>query len=441
MSAQTETPALKFASSRNAAPLVSLSEAIEQGLAPDGGLYVPTRLPHVEPGSLASAKSLAEIGRRALGGFFAGDRLSSRLGEIAEAALNFPAPTSVVSRSADPLFVLELFHGPTAAFKDFGARFLAESLERLQDGTRARLTILVATSGDTGGAVAAAFHGRPWVRVVILYPKGLVSARQEQQLTCWGDNVTSLRIDGTFDDCQRLVKEAFVDSELSRRHRFSSANSINIGRLLPQMVYYVASSLEVERRTGAKASFIVPAGNLGNVFAALWARALGFPIARLILAHNANRTVPDFLKTGEWRPRPSVATLASAMDVGNPSNMERIRALYPTSSAIVEHLSADSVDDATIRRRIGEDFMQFGREWCPHTATAAEVYRRLSPRERAEHPWVLVATAHPAKFNDVVEPIIGKRVDVPESLQRLLTLPRHCIDLEPTLKALATALE
>jgi len=298
----------------------------------------------------------------------------------------------------------------------------------------------VATSGDTGGAVAAAFHRRPWVRIVILYPRGLVSTRQEQQLPCWGDNVLSLRIDGTFDDCQRLVKEAFVDVALRRRHRFSSANSINIGRLLPQMVYYVASSLEIERRTGAKASFIIPAGNLGNAFAAVWARALGFPIARLVLAHNANRTVPDFLRTGEWRPRPSIATLASAMDVGNPSNMERIRALYPTVASINEQLSADSVDDATIRRRIGEDFMQFGREWCPHTATAAEVYRRLNERERRA-PWVLVATAHPAKFNDVVEPIIGKAVEVPEALNRLLRLPQHFLDLPPTLQAVATALE
>ena len=159
------------------------------------------------------------------------------------------------------------------------------------------LTILVATSGDTGGAVAAAFHRRPWVRVVILYPAGLVSPRQEQQLTCWGDNVSSLRIAGTFDDCQRLVKEAFGDARLSRLHRFSSANSINIGRLLPQMVYYVASSLDIERRTHAKASYIIPAGNLGNAFAAVWARSLGFPIARIVLAHNINRTVPDYLQT------------------------------------------------------------------------------------------------------------------------------------------------
>jgi threonine synthase len=432
---------MRFASSRNGAPLVTLSEAIQQGLAPDGGLYVPTQLPRVDREAFGGVTRLPEVARGALDGFFAGDRLQPVLGQIADAALDFPAPTTAVPMCPDPLFVLELFHGPTAAFKDFGARFLAETLERLQAGSEQPLTILVATSGDTGGAVAAAFHRRPWVRIVILYPRGLVSARQEQQLTCWGDNVLSLRLDGTFDDCQRVVKEAFVDVALRRRHRFSSANSINIGRLLPQMVYYVASSLEIERRTGAKASFIIPAGNLGNAFAAIWARELGFPIARLILAHNANRTVPDFLRTGEWRPRPSIPTLASAMDVGNPSNMERIRALYPTFASISEQLSADSVDDVTIRRRIGEDFMQFGREWCPHTATAAEVYRRLSERERRDNPWVLVATAHPAKFNDVVEPIIGEAVVVPDALNRLLHLPQHFLDLPPTLQAVAAALE
>jgi threonine synthase len=432
---------LQYLSSRGGAPGVALSEAIRQGLAPDGGLYVPTRLPAVDVGAVARPTRLPDIAQRALDGFFAGDRLQPLLADIARAAFDFPAPTTAVEKCPDPLFVLELFHGPTAAFKDFGARFLAETLERWQSPSESPMTILVATSGDTGGAVAAAFHRRPWVRIVILYPKGLVSARQEQQLTCWGENVRALRIGGTFDDCQRLVKEAFVNARLRARHHFSSANSINIGRLLPQTVYYAASSLDIERRTGAKASYIIPAGNLGNAFAAVWARSVGFPIERIVLAHNANRTVPDYLRTGEWLPRPSIQTLASAMDVGNPSNMERLRALYPTFDAITEHLSAQSVDDATIRTRIREDFMQFGREWCPHTATAAEVYRRLSERERRDRPWVLVATAHPAKFNDIVEPIIGKPVEIPAALGRLLELPQHMLDLPPTLKAVAAALE
>jgi threonine synthase len=431
---------LRYLSSRGGAPGVTLTQAIRQGLAPDGGLYVPTRLPDVDVEAVARRTHLPDIAQSALDGFFHGDPLEPQLADIARAAFNFPAPTTAVEKCPDPLFVLELFHGPTAAFKDFGARFLAETLERTQSPSAPPMTILVATSGDTGGAVAAAFHRRPWVRIVILYPKGLVSDRQEQQLTCWGENVRALRIGGTFDDCQRLVKEAFVDASLSARHRFSSANSINVGRLLPQMVYYVASSLEVQQRTGRSACYIIPAGNLGNAFAAMWARAVGFPIGRIILAHNANRTVPDFLRDGEWRPRPSIQTLASAMDVGNPSNMERVRALYPTFAAVSEHLSAESVDDATIRRRIGEDFMRFGREWCPHTATAAEVYQRLSDRERHDNPWILVATAHPAKFNDIVEPIIGRPVEVPPALARLLALPRHLTDLPPTLEALAAAL-
>jgi threonine synthase len=206
-------------------------------------------------------------------------------------------------------------------------------------------------------------------------------------------------------------------------------------------VYYVASSLDVQRRTGQSASYIIPAGNLGNAFAAVWARALGFPIGRIVLAHNLNRTVPDYLQTGVWQPRQSIPTLASAMDVGNPSNMERLRTLYPSVESLREQVSAATVDDATIQARIGEDFMQYGREWCPHTATAAEVYSRLSEQERRDEPWVLVATAHPAKFNEVVEPIIGKAIEVPESLDKLLRLPRHFLDLPPTLQAVAAALE
>jgi threonine synthase len=435
-------PDMRFASSRGGAPLVSLSQAMAQGLAPDGGLYVPSEMPTVDVQALPARVSLPEIARLSLARFFAGDGLRDELGAITHAALNFPAPTTPVRGARDPLYVLELYHGPTAAFKDFGARFLAECQQRLQSAAFAQpLTILVATSGDTGGAVAAAFYRRAWARVVILYPKGLVSPRQERQLTCWGENVLSLRVHGTFDNCQGLVKKAFRDPKLSRAHRFSSANSINIGRLLPQMVYYIASSLKIAASTGKKPSYIIPAGNLGNACAALWARAMGFPLARIILAHNLNRTVPDFLSTGRWQPRPSIATLASAMDVGDPSNMERIRSLYPSWETMREHLSAESVDDVTIRSRIGGDFMQFGREWCPHTATAAEVYNRLSIEDKRDQPWVVVATAHPAKFNEIVEPIIGRPIAVPKSLSDLLRLPEHRADMPPTLEALSAALE
>jgi threonine synthase len=244
--------------------------------------------------------------------------------------------------------VLELFHGPTAAFKDFGARFLASCLTRIRHGSARPLRILVATSGDTGGAVAAAFHRKPGIEVVVLFPKGLVSPTQERQLTCWGDNITSLAVQGTFDDCQRLVKEAFRDEAMSAEAELSSANSINLGRLLPQAAYYAQSSLAIWRRTGRRASYIIPSGNLGNSVACIWAKKLGWPIDRIVLAHNANRTVPDFLETGELRPRPSVATLASAMDVGNPSNLERMLALYPDAQALGSALSAVSISDAAI---------------------------------------------------------------------------------------------
>jgi threonine synthase len=435
-------PEMRFASSRGSAPHVSLSQAMAQGLAPDGGLYVPIEMPRIDAQGLPTGATLPEIAQLALAGFFTGDGLGKELAAIANAAMNFPAPTTPVTGARDPLFVLELYHGPTAAFKDFGARFLAECQQRLQPVASLQpLTILVATSGDTGGAVAAAFYRRAWARVVILYPRGLVSPRQERQLTCWGENVLSLRVDGTFDDCQGLVKKAFRDPNLGQTYRFSSANSINIGRLLPQMVYYVASSLKIAASTGKKPSYIIPAGNLGNACAALWARAMGFPLARIILAHNLNRTVPDFLSTGRWQPRASIATLASAMDVGDPSNMERVRALYPTWERMREQLSADSVDDATIRSRIGGDFMQFGREWCPHTATAAEVYNRLSTEDKRDQPWVVVATAHPAKFNEIVEPIIGRPIAVPASLADLLREPSHRTDMPPTLEALSAALE
>ena len=336
--------------------------------------------------------------------------------------------------------MLELFHGPTAAFKDFGARFLAASLERIPRTDPRRLTILVATSGDTGGAVAAAFYQRPWVDVVVLYPQGLVSPRQEKQLACWGKNVRTLAVAGTFDDCQRMVKEAFVDPVLGRDLLLSSANSINVGRLLPQMVYYAQSSLELFRRDGRAPNYIVPSGNLGNVAACLWARKAGLPIGEVMLATNANLTVPDFLRTGEWQPRPSLATLASAMDVGNPSNMERLRWLFPHLDDLRGAFSAHSVSDDEIRASIKRDYAEYGQTWCPHTATAAHLYRQL-PAERRKERWVLVGTAHPAKFNDVVEPLIGAEVPVPAALADLLSLPSLQQDVAPRLDDLRNVLK
>jgi threonine synthase len=428
-----------FRSSRGEAPLRSFSQALLQGLAPDGGLYVPVEWPALGAADFASDSQLPAIATRLLGPFLAQDALAGELRAIAREALDFPAP--LVQLDADGrLAVLELFHGPTAAFKDFGARFLAACFARLRADADRTLTILVATSGDTGGAVAAAFHGRPGIEVAVLFPKGLVSPTQEQQLTCWGGNVRSLAVRGTFDDCQRLVKAAFLDPQLAAQRLLSSANSINLGRLLPQSAYYAATSLAVWRRYGEPASFIVPSGNLGNALACLWARQVGLPIGEVLLAHNANRTVPDFLASGAWQPRPSIATLASAMDVGDPSNMERLRALYPQLEDLRAAVSACSVSDEEIRARIRAGFRDYGQMWCPHTATAAEAWERLSPARRGERRWVLVSTAHPAKFREIVAPLIGRDVPVPETLARLFARPAQYIEIDATLAALRKVL-
>ena len=429
-----------FRSSRGEAAPVTFSQAVLQGLAPDGGLYVPVSWPALGAADFASDTELPAIAARLLAPFVAADPLASQLGDIAREALDFPAP--LVPLDADGrLAGLELFHGPTAGFKDVGARFLAACFARLRAGAERTLTILVATSGDTGGAVAAAFHGRPGIEVAVLFPKGLVSPTQEQQLTCWGGNVRSLAVRGTFDDCQRLVKEAFLDPQLAERRLLSSANSINLGRLLPQSAYYAATSLAVWRRYAEPASFIVPSGNLGNALACLWARRVGLPIGEVLLAHNANRTVPDFLASGVWQPRPSIATLASAMDVGDPSNMERLRALYPQLQDLRGAVSACSVSDAEIRARIRAGFREYGQMWCPHTATAAEAWERLSPARRREQRWVLVSTAHAAKFREIVEPLIGRQVPVPETLARLFARPAQYIEIDGTLAALRQALQ
>ncbi|HEX6638241.1 MAG TPA: threonine synthase [Steroidobacteraceae bacterium] len=430
---------MKYLSTRGKSEAVTFGQAVAQGLAPDGGLYMPESWPRLSIADFDGATTLAEVAEILLRPFVAGDPIAPQLGEIVREAFDFPAPLVPVNEDGS-LSVLELFHGPTAAFKDFGARFLASALSRIRKDSSRPLNILVATSGDTGGAVAAAFHRRPGVQVSVLFPKGLVSPTQERQLTCWGDNVHAYRVSGSFDDCQRMVKEAFVDANLRSRFELSSANSINLGRLLPQAVYYAATSLAVYRKSGRAPNFIIPSGNLGNSVACVWAKTVGLPIGRLVLAHNANRAVPDFLTTGNWQPRASVATLASAMDVGSPSNMERLRALFPDLPQIRAAVQAASVTDEQIRERIAADFRSYGKAWCPHTATAAEVYARLAPDERQDTLWVLVSTAHPAKFHEIVQPLMGQRIEMPESLAKLFSRPVSCADLEPTLAALSGAL-
>jgi len=414
---------VKFLSTREGPP-VRLEQAIMSGTAPDGGLYVPASLPHFSPADFAGLDEFPHIATKLLQPFFDGTSLENELAAICRDALNFPVPLRPLESGAAPLSVLEMFHGPTAAFKDVGARFLAATMARIiahGEFATPPVTILVATSGDTGGAVAAAFHRRAGLRVVVLFPEGRVSPRQQHQLTCWGDNVLSLAVRGEFDDCQRLVKAAFADPVLNARHNLCSANSINVGRLLPQAAYYACASLAYWQQTGKPTSFIVPTGNLGNGFACVWARRMGLPIDRIVFATNANTTIPDFLSSGTWSPRPSVATLASAMDVGDPSNMERLRALVGADAdAVAREITAYTVDDATIRSTIRDEFQRHNVAWCPHTATGLHVYRTLSEEARRSSHWAVVATAHAAKFDTIVEPLLGTAVEPPPELAELL---------------------
>jgi len=395
----------------------SLELALNAGLAPDGGLYVPEWLPMLDPTRAPTA--LNEVAAWVLAPFLGGSSLATRAQELCTQAFDFPLPLLPIPGTSAS--VLELFHGPTAAFKDFGARFLAAALEALRRPEDPPTTILVATSGDTGGAVAGAFHGRAGFRVVILYPDGLVSARQAHQLAAWGDNIACYRVAGRFDDCQRLVKGAFADAGLRSTVRLASANSISLGRLLPQMSYYAWSALTHWRRTGSPANYIIPTGNLGNAVACLLARSIGLPIGEVVLAANANRVLSDFYAGGGYQPQASLATLANAMDVGDPSNFERMRWLFPPEG-LGPALSAGSVDDAEIRSAITRVAERHDYVLCPHTACAWVMLERLRAAGDLRH-WIVVGTAHPAKFETVVEPLIGRALDVPAPLEAILSRP------------------
>jgi threonine synthase len=405
---------MKFVSTRGKSGALSVSEAIQNGLAPDGGLYVPETFPNFKPEDFQVGMSYPEIATKVLAPFFVGDPLANQLSEKVSRAFSFPIP---LKNS-----VLELFHGPTAAFKDVGARFLAECLDT---GAHAPQTVLVATSGDTGGAVAAAFDGRKNFEVLILFPKNGVSDRQRQQLTCWGKNIRAFAVQGSFDVCQSLVKTALADLSVKEKRKVSSANSINIGRLLPQSTYYAMASLQHERATGRAASFMIPSGNLGNAVAAMWAKKMGFPIDKIGMATNANEVIPEFFKTGVWKPMPTVPTLANAMDVGSPSNMERVFHLEKEGFNLKENLLSASVSDEDIKKTIAQGEKKYGEIWCPHTATAV----CLRERQASCADWIVVATAHPAKFETIVESLVGHSVEVPKPLLDLLALETVCGEL------------
>jgi len=427
---------MEFTSTRAGAPATDIRQALEAGLAPDGGLYVPVTVPRFQAEGFAPGISLPEMATTLLAPFVEGSDLAARLDAICRDALDLPLPIEPMDGPA-PAWMLELFHGPTAAFKDFAARFLARCLGELHGDTTRRRTVLVATSGDTGAAVAAAFHRQPGFRVVILYPEGRVSGRQAHQLGAFGDNVHTFCVRGSFDDCQRLAKQALGDPKLVQRHGLTSANSISIGRLLPQISYYALAAVRLGE--SAPLDVIVPTGNLGNALACILARDMGFPIGRIHLATNANRTLCEYFAGADYQGRAGLRTLANAMDVGDPSNFERLAWFYRETDPRAADIHAESVDDEAIRARIRREYRDHDRIVCPHTACALEVLGRLRATGQ-QRPALVAATAHPAKFETVIEPIIGRPIPLPPALEQLLQRPSHAEPVAPDLEAVQRAL-
>ncbi len=385
-----------------------------KGLPDDNGLFMPATIPALPQSFFDNIEDYSfpdialEVCRTLIGGVISDDKLQS----IAKHAVNFPAP--IVSLD-EQTHILELFHGPSLAFKDFGARFMAQLMAHFNAGETRELTILVATSGDTGGAVAAGFYKTPGIRVVILYPSGKVSMLQEKQLTTLGHNITALEIDGTFDDCQALVKQAFLDKDLTNKQRLSSANSINIARLIPQSFYYLEAYKQLKDKK-TPVVFSIPSGNFGNLTAGLLAMKMGLPVHQFIAATNANDVVPAYLASGEYKPRPSVRTLSNAMDVGNPSNFARMLDLYSSTWNIMKQdIKGYSYTDAETTAAVKAIYDDTGYVLDPHGAVAYLAFKAYQEANK-EVQGVILETAHPAKFIDTVEETIGQTVDVPERL-------------------------
>lgn len=431
---------MRFVSTRGASPALPFGAALGAGLAPDGGLYVPERLPRLDASDIEAipdvrlADTLAALLRPLLGN----DSLAQRLDALCAEAASFEVPLVPLAGTGDHL--LELFHGPTAAFKDLAARFLAASLSALRAHDAPVQTVLVATSGDTGAAVGAAFHGREGFRVLILYPDGKVSPAQAHSLGAFGGNVRALRVAGSFDDCQRLAKQALGDAALRAQVPLLTANSISLGRLLPQMGYYAMHALRFQRRHGRPLGFIVPSGNLGNAVAALIARAMGLPIGEVVLATNANPTLSEFFDGAPYRGRDAIPTLANAMDVGAPSNVERLFWLAGGDEAAARGLiRVQRIDDARIRATVAAAEARHGIAPCPHTACGLAVLEDLRAAGDTRD-WAVAATAHASKFLDVVGPLLSRAPSVPPAFAALLAQPAHADAMAVDGSALSEAL-
>jgi len=418
---------MNYYSLRQQSPRVDFRAATLAGQAPDGGLYFPETIPRFSVDLINQLRTLpkADLALAVMRPYVGATIPEADLREICAAAADFEFPLVPVTPE---ISALELFHGPTLAFKDVGARFMSRCLGYFaRRGDTPPVTVLVATSGDTGGAVASGFLGVPGVEVVILYPSGKVSPVQEQQLTTLGQNTTALEVDGTFDDCQALVKQAFQDADLTRRRFFTSANSINVARWLPQQLYYCLAWQQWP--AGAPAPVVaVPSGNFGNLAAGLLAQASGLPLGHFVAACNANDPVPAYFRSGVYAARPAVATLSNAMDVGNPSNFARIQELFGNDlGRLKTALSADTVSDADTVAAIRQVWEQHGYLLDPHGAVAYAALRRYQARRPGAG--FFLATAHPVKFPAVVEPILGRAIPLPAAVQHLQGRPKRSVPL------------
>ena len=419
---------MKYYSTNGITPKVSLAEAVVKGLAADRGLFMPEHIGKMPKAFFnnISSMSLQEMSFAVAYMLFGDDIDSDDLKHIVSDTLNFDIPLVKVD---DARYSLELFHGPTLAFKDVGARFMARLLGHFnrQLGEDRMVNVLVATSGDTGGAVANGFLGVPGVRVFVLYPSGKVSRIQEAQFTTLGDNITAIEVNGTFDDCQALVKSAFMDKELNSHMMLTSANSINVARFLPQMFYYFYAYAQLMKAGEDLSNIVVsvPSGNFGNITAGLIAKFMGLPVKRFIAANNRNDVVFNYLQTGVYSPKPSVATIANAMDVGDPSNFARILDLYHNSwDAIKAEISGFTYTDEQIANTLAEVYRQRGYLLDPHGSVA---YRSLQEGLRPGEVGVMLETAHPAKFKSVVDNIIGEDIDIPQRLRAFMDNPKQSV--------------
>ena len=419
---------MKYYSTNRQAADASLEEAVVKGLASDKGLFMPYEIKPL-PASFydeIDRLSFQEIACRVAGAFFGDDIPADTLNQIVCDTLSFDVPAVKVKEN---IYSLELFHGPTLAFKDVGARFMARLLGYfIRKEGKKQVNVLVATSGDTGSAVANGFLGVDGIHVYVLYPKGKVSEIQEKQFTTLGQNITAIEVDGTFDDCQALVKNAFMDKELNAHMQLTSANSINVARFLPQAFYYFYAYAQLKKLGKADNLVVcVPSGNFGNITAGLFGKRMGLPVSRFIAANNRNDIFYQYLKTGQYNPRPSVSTIANAMDVGDPSNFARILDLYHGShEAICAEISGATYTDEQIRETVREVYDETGYLLDPHGACG---YRALSEGLKPGEAGVFLETAHPAKFLQTVEDIIGAEVKIPEKLQAFMRGTKQSIQL------------